>query len=65
MASDQQRTLGSAGERDPLISGGIHVLLYRQAVQLGFEPGSGLEPGVRPGDALGAVLTGGERAQLL
>ncbi len=63
MAANQQGLLRFARQSDPAIPGGIVVILYRKAVQLGGEPFARLEPRIGPGHALRAVRVGGERAQ--
>jgi hypothetical protein len=68
VTADQQRPLGVAREREPLVAGLVDLLLDRDVAQLAPQPLARLRPRVGPGDPLGAVLVAGqlpELAQLL
>ncbi len=65
VAADQQRALGRAGEREPLVSRLVDLLHRPRAGDLLAQPAARRLPGVRPGDALGAVLVAGQLAELL
>jgi hypothetical protein len=64
VAADQQRALALAAERPPLVAGLVALELERQPVELAPQPPAGALPGLRPGDALGAVLVARQLAQL-
>ena len=63
MAAEQQRLLRLALQRDPVVAGGVVVLLDRQPCELGGEPFARLQPRIGPGDALRAVFVAGECAE--
>ena len=56
MSADQQRALGVARQREPLVTGGIDRLLGPGAGELAVEPLAGALPRIGPGNALSAVL---------
>ena len=68
VAADEQRALGGAAQREPLVAGLVDLLLDRHGGELPAQPLARPLPRLRPGDALGAVLVSGqllELAQLL
>ena len=68
MAADQERPVGLAAEREPLVPGLVDLLLDRDAGELAAQPLARPRPRLGPGDALRAVLVAGqlpELAQLL
>ena len=68
VAADQQRALGGAAQREPLVARLVDLLLDRHGGELPAQPFARPLPRLRPGDALGAVLVSGqllELAQLL
>ena len=60
--ADDQRPLGVAGQRPPLVA--RLVELHLDPVELPGHPVLGLHPRVRPGHTLGAVLVAGQLLQL-
>ena len=56
MTADQQRALGVAQQREPLVAGRVDRLLGRGAGELAPEPFAGALPRLGPGDSLGAIL---------
>ena len=56
MAADQERPVGPSGQREPLVAGGVDLLLDRDAVKPLPEPLARPLPGLRPRDPLRAVL---------
>ena len=65
MAAEDQRLLRRTRQRGPAIAGGIVMMLHGQSLDLGLKPFARLEPGIRPRDALRAVVVGGQCAQFL
>ena len=63
VAAEDEGFFGVAWEGDPAITGGVSMVLDEEAGEFGGQPVAGLEPGVGPGDALGAVFVAGEGAQ--
>ena len=63
VAADDERLRALAGQRDPLVSGGVEFDLDVEPLQAGVEPAPGLRPGVGPAQALRAVLVLGQLAQ--
>ena len=62
--ADQERALGRAARACPQVAGRVDLDLDRQRRELPAQPVARRGPGVRQGDALGAVLVAGELAQL-
>ena len=62
--ADQQRTLGGAGQREPLITGLVDLLLDGHSRELPAQPLARALPRLRPRHALGAVLVPGQRLEL-
>ena len=65
MTAQDEGPLGLAAQRRPGVPGGVEVVFHRQLRQLGLKPGSRLEPGFGPGNALRPVIIRGERTKLL
>ena len=63
MAADEQRFFGCAGERDPVVAGGVVVMFDREVAEFLCEPLARFQPGVGPGDALRAVCVAGQGAE--
>ncbi len=64
MPANEQRPFGSPFQRDPIISGGVVVMLDRQLTDFRGEPLARFEPRIRPRDTLRAVFIAGEGAKL-
>ena len=64
VTADQDGPVGIAAQRVPVVPGRVALDLERQVGQRLGEPGAPLRPGVRPRDALLAVLVAGQRSQL-
>jgi hypothetical protein len=65
VAADKERAVGAAGEGEPLVPRLVGLLRDAEWLQLRGQPFAGPNPGVRPRDALRAVLVAGELSQLL
>ncbi len=65
MPAEQDRALGVAAERVPVVPGLVALDLERQVGEALGEPGAAGRPRVRPRDALRAVLVPRQRAELL
>ena len=65
MTAEDEGAIGVAAQRRPGVPGGVEVVLHRQLGQLALKPGSRLEPGFAPGDALRSMIVRGQRAKLL
>ena len=65
MTAKNKGPIGVAAKGRPGVSRGIEVVLHRQLRQLALKPGSRLEPGFAPGDALRSMIVRGERPKLL
>jgi hypothetical protein len=65
VAADQQRPVGSAAQREPLIAGRIDLLDRAGALDLLPQETSCGFPRIGPRNALSAVLVAGQLAQLL
>ena len=68
MAADQERALGRAAQREPLVAGLVDLLLDGHCGELPAQPLARPLPGLRPGHPLRAVLVARqllELAQLL
>ena len=68
MAADEQRALGRAAQREPLVARLVDLLLDGHGCELPAQPLARPLPRLRPGHALRAVLVAGqllELAQLL
>ena len=65
VAADQQRAVGGAGEREPLVARLVDLLDRARALHLLSQELAGLLPRVGPGDPLRAVLVAGQLAQLV
>ena len=61
VAADQQRALGGAPQREPLVARLVDLLDRAGLRDLAAEELARLLPGLRPGDPLRAVLVAGER----
>jgi len=64
VAADEKRPVGATGEGEPLVARLVNLLVDPQRGELRREPFAGPDPGVRPGDPLGAFLVAGELTQL-
>jgi hypothetical protein len=65
VAAEQDFPLGAAPERVPVVPGGVAFDLEWEVAEALGEPGTRDRPGLRPRDALGAVLGPRERTELL
>ena len=63
MAAEEERFFAGAGEGDPVVAGGVVVVFDGKGGEFLGEPFAGFKPSVGPGDALGPVFVGGERAE--
>jgi len=63
VTAEKETFFGGAGQRGPVVSGRVVVMLDRKLGEFFGEPFAGTEPRVGPGDALGAVFVGGEGAE--
>ena len=64
MAADQDGAVRGAREREPLVAGRIHRLQSPAPGHAVPQPPARLLPGLRPGDALRAVLVTGQLLEL-
>ena len=65
VAAEQDGALRVAAERVPVVAGCVALDLEREVREALREPRTALRPGLRPRDALCAVLVPGQRAELL
>src|ERR1700723_3843103 len=65
MTAQDEGLLGLAREGRPAVARSIKMMLDGKSTGDRLKPTAGLEPGGAPGKPLGAVLIGGERAELL
>ena len=63
--ADQDGAVGRAAQRVPVVAGLVALDLEREVGERVCQPGATARPGLRPRDALGAVLVTRERSQLL
>ena len=64
VAADEQRALGSAAQREPLVARLVDLLLDGHGGELPAQPLARPLPRLRPRDALGAVLVSGQLLEL-
>ena len=64
VAADQQLPLRAAAQREPLVARLVDLVLEREAGELAAQPLAAALPGLRPRDALRAVLVARELAEL-
>lgn len=65
MAAEHERALGCTGEGNPMVPGGVVVMLDVKTLKLLLEPRAGAKPDGRPCDALCSVLVRGKRSKLI
>jgi hypothetical protein len=64
VTADQDGAVGVAAQRVPVVPGRVALDLERQVGERIREPRASFRPGIRPRDALLAVLVAGQRLQL-
>ena len=64
VAADEQRAVGGAAQREPLVACLVDLLLDRHRGELAAEPLPRPLPGLRPGNPLGTVLVAGQLLEL-
>src|ERR1700733_590716 len=65
MAAQDECFFGLARQGRPAVASRIKMMLDGEIADYRLKPAAGLEPGRAPGEALGSVFIGGERAELL
>src|ERR1700723_2036644 len=65
MTAQDECFFGLARQGRPAVASRIKMMLDGEIADYRLKPTAGLEPGGAPGEALGSVFIGGERAELL